>query len=318
MPLYFERFRQALAGWAAGVHRLASGATDAELSLAAQRLGRPLPPSLRDFWASWNGADLFHEDLHILGADEASIEEGRLVIAQSSAGDRYALAADGRVVQEEASTGLRWVAGSSLERWLEGEMARGAALYDREGEFREGAFAGEELAPEVELKLARRRARIDPEAARIRFDLAMALVGADRPGDAERELEVAVALDEGSGWAWFELGRLRLRRGEAGAAEAALAHAVAADPDADHSGFFAAWAARAAHAAGDEEAAARHRDTAQQRDPQLVARQLAAAEEALGAGDAREAAEQVELALAVAPRDMRALDLSRRLRGRRR
>jgi tetratricopeptide (TPR) repeat protein len=322
MSRYFERFREALAGYAEGVHRLGEPASEQAIARAAEELGRAVPEVHLDFLRSWDGVELFHEELVIHGTSilvernrgEAERAPADLLIAQSSAGDRYFIEGEtGRVIEHEGETGLAWAVGSSFARWLDAAMARGGAVYDREGEFREGVFAGDELAPEVALKLARRLTRIDPEASKAHYELGKALAEAGQTRPALRALEQAAALDEAAVWAWFDLGRLRLDDGDAAGAEAAFAHASAGDPEYEHTGYFAAWAARAALAAGDAAAAERHRAHALALDPAIVARQIAAAEHELEAGRRDRARELCELALAVAPRDMKALDLRTRI-----
>jgi len=129
--------------------------------------------------------------------------------------------------------------------------------------------------------------------------------------EAYRELERAVELDASAAWPWFELGKLRFAAGDRTGAAEALAHAAEAEPEHEHAGFFAAWAARAA---GDAESAEKFRQLAAALDPGLVGRQIAAAEAELAAGRRAEALEQVELGLAVSPRDMQALELRRRIK----
>jgi tetratricopeptide (TPR) repeat protein len=298
---YFERFREELARYAEGVHRLGAPA-EAEAVAA-------FPDEYRDFLRSWNGADLFHEDVHIRAAAEAEREGDELVFAEDASGSTFAFAKDG-IVEYESDTGLRWREATTFERWLDHVMAQGALIYERDGEFREGAFAGEELAPPVELKLARKKVRLDPDAPKPRFDLGMVLLRAGHEREAQKELERAAELDPAAPWPWFELGKLRFGAGDVAGAAEALAHA--AEGEHEHAGFFAAWAARVAQAAGDARAQS-FREQAQRRDPGLVGRQIAAAQAELEAGRRAEALEQIELALAVSPRDMQALDLKRRL-----
>ena len=269
MTRYFERFREEIARYAEGVHRLGEPADPAALG--------ELPPEYADFLRSWDGADLFHEDVHIRSASEAEREGGEVVFAEDVSGSTFALGAGG-VIEYESDTGLRWRAASSLERWLDGVMAQGALLYERDGEFREGAFAGEELAPPVELKLARKRVKLDPEAPKPHFDLGMALLRDGDTRSACRELERATELDPEAAWPWFELGKLRFAEGDAAAAVDALAQAAQAEPSHEHAGFFAAWAARAAQTAGDRERAEEFRTLALARDPGLAGRQVAAAQ----------------------------------------
>ena len=302
MTCYFERFREELARYADGVHRLGAPADPAALA--------DLPADYADFLRSWDGADLFHEDVHIRSAAEAEREGGEVIFAEDGSGSTFALG-EGGVVEYESDTGLRWRTATSLERWLDGVMAQGALIYERDGEFREGAFAGEELAPAVELKLARKRVRLDPDAPKPRFDLGMVLVREGNQREAERELSCATELDPQAAWPWFELGKLRHAEGDVAGAMEALAQAATVEPEHEHAGFFAAWAARVTK---DPEQAAAFRAQALARDPGLPGRQVAAAQAELLAGRKAEALEQVELALAVAPRNTQALDLLRKLK----
>ncbi|HJZ89217.1 MAG TPA: SMI1/KNR4 family protein [Polyangia bacterium] len=323
---YFDRFREALQAYAEGVHRLGAPVEPVQLAAAQAQLGQPLPPTYRDFLASWDGVELFHDELRVWGAQACAAENLRaraqeqwppamILCGVNAGGDRFAIEAGGAnaVVHEfESETGLRWVAASCFARWLERVMAEGSLIYDREGEFKSGRFEGEGLSAPLRLKRARRAAKIDPDASKVRYELGKALADAGEPAAAERELARAVELDPGAIWAWFDLGRLRLSERDFSGAEAAFVRATAADPEFEHAGYFAAWAARAALARHDADAAAAHRARALALDPALPARQVLAAQHELAAGARREALELVELALAVSPRDMQALELKRR------
>jgi hypothetical protein len=81
-----------------------------------------------------------------------------------------------------------------------------------------------------------------------------------------------------------------------------------------HGGYFLAWAARAAQAAGDDRARAEHAARARAQTPDVAAEQLAAARHRLEQGQPAEARDLCELALAVAPRDVAALALAAELK----
>jgi Tfp pilus assembly protein PilF len=305
---YFERFRTAAARFAEGVHWLGAPASETAIGARERALGRSLPEEYRQFLRSWEGARLFHDDLVLFTLDGCATDGELVWIAESAAGDRYAIER-ARVVEQEEETGLRWIAASGFERWLDLVMAKGEAIYDRDGEFKEGAFVGDELAPRVALAVARRQVRLDPEAPKPRYELGMALVRLGEAGAAERELERATELDAAAAWAWFDLGRLRWRRGEARPAALAFARAADGRGGEVHGGYFLAWAARAAQGAGDDRARAEHAARARALKPDVAAEQLAAARHRLQKGQSAEARELCELALAVAPRDLSALAL---------
>jgi tetratricopeptide (TPR) repeat protein len=318
---YHERFRAALASYAEGVHCLNAPAAPARIRELEAALGRALPQGYRDFLLSWDGAELFHEDVIVFGCDGCLAENreraAAFTVARDAADSRFAIAPAGPVVELEAETGLRWQVASEFARWLDLVMARGGMLYDREGEFREGAFVGDEVAPEVERKWLRRALRLDPKSAKLRYQLGKSLADGGDARAAEAAIAEATRLDPGAAWAWFDLSRLLLVRGECAAAEAGFVAAATADPEFEQAGYFYAWAARAALLRRDEVSATGHREQALKRDPALPAEQVAAAEHELAAGRGAEALELCELALALAPRDLAALALKRRAATRR-
>src|SRR5689334_3116602 len=124
--LYFERFREALAAHAEGVHRLADPAPPLRVAALSARLRGPLSPAHHDFLLSWDGAELFHEDLRVFSCDRCAEENLRaradegfspalILAAESAGGDRYALDSAGAVFEFEADSGLRWLAGSRFD-----------------------------------------------------------------------------------------------------------------------------------------------------------------------------------------------------------
>jgi tetratricopeptide (TPR) repeat protein len=304
--MFFERFRAEVARYAEGVHRLGEPAPAAAVA--------GLPDELASFLRSWNGAELFIDAVELFAAEAVRREDG-LVVFGRAGDDALALDAGGRVVRVEEDTGEALVEGTSFARWLEGYVVAEGTLYDREGEFKEGLFdeSGEELAPAAAERRERRALKVDPDAPAPAWRLARALDRLGQAGKAARVLGELVARAPAFGWAWFDLGRLRRAAGDLGGAEEAFARAAAADPGYEHAGYFAAHAARAAAARGDEAARATHAARALAADPDLARAQRQAAEGLLGEGRRAEALEAAEVAAALAPRDVAVADLVRRV-----
>src|SRR5262249_9911194 len=161
----------------AGLIRSELPATVAEIETAERALGRRLPADLTDFLASWNGVDLFHETVVVLGVGAQNTTSGRkdapanlvqanaditstvettgglwratdviFALSGADADDRFVLAepegASGqnwRVFRVRPGSEERWLAGSDLRSWLNAVIAHEALLYDAEGEFVEAA-----------------------------------------------------------------------------------------------------------------------------------------------------------------------------------
>jgi tetratricopeptide (TPR) repeat protein len=305
---FFERFRAEVARYADGVHRLGAPAPAAAVA--------GLPDELASFLRSWNGAELFVDAVELFPADGV-VRDGDLAVFGRAGDDRLALDGAGRVVRVEEDTGEALIEGTSFARWLEAYVVAEATLYDREGEFRDGVFddSGEEIAPAVVEKRERRALKLDPGAPAPSWRLARALDRLGQGAKAARVLDELVARAPAFGWAWFDLGRLRRVAGDLAAAEQAFARAAAADPGYEHAGYFAAHAARAAAARGDDGARAGHAARALTLDPELARRQRQAAEELVDEGRRAEALEAAEVAAALTPRDVTVADLVRRCRG---
>jgi hypothetical protein len=122
---FFDRFREEVAGYAEGVHRLGDPAPGAALA-------RVEDDELRDFLASWNGAMLFIDAYTIFAAEELQpdAESGTLWFGETSLGDRLGLAPPdgGRVVRLEEDTGERLVEASSFARWLDATIVADGVL----------------------------------------------------------------------------------------------------------------------------------------------------------------------------------------------
>ncbi|MCB2186001.1 MAG: tetratricopeptide repeat protein [Deltaproteobacteria bacterium] len=123
--------------------------------------------------------------------------------------------------------------------WEAGDLAGAGELARRVAERepgRAGAWllAGLVLARagrhELALPLLAQAARLEPEAAEHRVELAWSLGAAGHPAEAEEHLARAVELDPGLARAWRLLGLVRHRRGDWAGAEAALTRAVTLAP----------------------------------------------------------------------------------------
>jgi hypothetical protein len=272
-----------------------------------------LPDELAAFLRSWNGVTLFIDALTIHPADALERDGERLYFGVTATGDRLALDG-GAVLKVEEDTGEALCEGTGFARWIEGYIAAEGTLYDREGEFKEDLFddSGEELAAAAAERRERRALKVDPDAPAPAWRLAHALHRLGQERKARELLSALTARVPGFAWAWFDLGKLERGAGDLAAAERAFGAAAAADPAYEHAGYFAAHAARAAAARGDEPARARHAQAALASDPELLRTQRDAAARLLEEERADEALEASEVAAALAPRDLAVLDLVRR------
>jgi hypothetical protein len=302
-----QRLRSVLEGYAEGVHQLGE---------PAAALDADLPAGLVAVYREFDGADLFHEAL-ILYPTPSWKRDGEHVMVGEMGGDAlWVELASGAVWRVEEDTGEWLCEGTQLDRWLWGWVEAEAVLYDREGEFRAGVIGPHgDLNAGTAIEHERRLLRRDRSAASPRWRLARALARAGNIEAARRELEQVVEEHPRFGWAWYDLARLSEALGElAGAREEALA-AADADPHYEHAGFFLGWAARLAVLAGDEPARAELAARARSADSTLGQRQLDGARASLEAGEIEAARELVQVALAIEPRDLAALDLKRRIDG---
>jgi tetratricopeptide (TPR) repeat protein len=309
---FFDRFREEVAGYAEGVHRLGEPAP-------AEALADVPDVELRDFLASWDGAELFIDAYTIRPAAALEREGDTLWFGETSLGDSLGLelAHGGRIVKLEEDTGEVLVEGSSFARWLEATVVADGVLYDREGEWLEDVFDDErdELAPAASSKREKKALKIDPAAPAPAWRLARAQ---ERSGDAaaaRATLEGLVVREAAFAWAWFDLGRLRRNDGDLAAAETAFSSAAEAGArqESELAGWFAAHAARVAADRRDEPARAAHAARALALDPEVARAQRRAAQARVDEGELDEARELLSLASALLPRDLEVAELSRRL-----
>jgi tetratricopeptide (TPR) repeat protein len=231
-------------------------------------------------------------------------------------GDALAVDERGAVFRLEKGTGEWLEEGRRFDRWLLGVVEAELLLYDSDGEFRDDGFdddSGEIAAPMRE-RMERRVLKRDRGAPAPRWRLARALVEQGKVAEGRAELEEVVAAAPGFAWAWYELAQISESLGEPEAAMDELLAAAEARPGYEHAGFFWAQAARIAATTGAEAARAEHAGRALAADPDLIRAQRDGAEATLEAGDPEAALRLIETALALAPRDLAALELRARIR----
>ena len=297
------RLRAALDKYADGVHRLRE---------PASALDADLPAAVTAVYRLFDGADLFHEALILYPNASWTRDGGRMQVGEMGTDALWVDMATGAVWRMEEDTGEWLCEGTQFDRWLWGWVEAEAVLYDHEGEFRAGVIGPQgDLNEGTAIEHERRLLRRDRSAASPRWRLARALARAGNIEAARHELELVVEEHPRFGWAWYDLSRLSEALGElAGAREEALA-AAEADPHYEHAGFFLGWAARLAVLAGDEPARAELAARARAADAALGQRQLDGARASLEAGEIDAARELVQVALAIEPRDLGALDLKK-------
>jgi hypothetical protein len=328
--LFFDNLRTDESRLPAGLLRLGSPASPEALAAAERRLGRPLPHAYAEFLRSFDGADLFHEELIVFGTDKVALADqgagdasplasghhDELIIAEVASGDLYTLELeapethdDPRVFRVGADADERWLAGSSFPHWMAAIIAHDALLYDAEGEFLADAFEpeGEELTPTFALRQAERALRKDPGSAVYHHERGVALRRAGRLDPAREAFGAAAAIDPTNPWPWFDLGRADQALGRF--AQAAAAFECAAEAaDGAEGARFSAWAARAFHLAGERTTADRLRAAALARNPGLL-ESLRAAAAAANADDDPDGARDAEELAAL----LGGVPLSRRL-----
>jgi hypothetical protein len=315
-----DRLVAAVGEAASGLHWLGPG---------AKVLDASWPAAMSEVYRRFDGASLFLDTVVLVPATQVEEErregagltedERRSIFygVGEIEGDALYVDEDGRVWRVEEDTGEWLLEGSRLDRWLLGVFEAQGMLYDREGEFSDAAFDEEgDLAADMSERMNRRLLKRDREAAAPRWRLARAMVQQGKLAEAREQLEAVVAAQPAFAWAWFDLGRISEKLGELPGALDEMEAAAQARPGYEHAGYFWAQAARLAHAAGDEARRAACAREALAQAPDLVARQRDGARESLEEDELEAARELAETAVALAPRDLMALDLLARVQAR--
>jgi hypothetical protein len=303
-----DRLAAALDASPLGLHDLGEPSADVPLDW---------PVGMGDVYFAFNGARLFNEELIVMPmAEIVTTGDGaarRWRVAELG-GEPIDVDRKGRVWRTDPQTGDEIVDGTSFEKWLRGAVDALAELFDGDGEFAEAAFDRDgELTAVMRRAQARAQTKRDAKAPGPRWRLARELAASGEIEAARRELERVVEVAPELAWAWLDLARLSETAGELdGAYDEALAAAEAAAGH-DQVAYFWAQVARLASKRNNEADRALAAARAVAADPQLVAAQLAGAERNLADGDLLSARGLVELARAVAPRDLAAIDLGRRI-----
>ncbi len=234
---FFDRFRTAIGRLPSGLIRTGPPAPAEALAQAEASLGRPLPEIYASFLRSFDGADLFHENVLVAGVGPGAPRQlvelpqtfpNELVFAEALSGELFALDARGRVLRRDVGADERALAGSSFERWLDATVAREQVLYGPDGEYLPDLTdpSGTELLPQVALRQAERALRADPGAADAEHARGSALLRLGKPETAVEAFRRAAELDVESPWPAFESRASRsdgrAARGSAGGLSARL------------------------------------------------------------------------------------------------
>ena len=308
---FFDRFRTAIARLPSGLIRTGPPAPAEALAQAEASLGRQLPEAYASFLRSFDGADLFHENILVAGVGPGAPRQlvelpqtfpDELVFAEALSGELFALDAHGRVLRRDVGADERALAGSTFERWLDATVAREQVLYGPDGEYLPDLTdpSGTELLPQVALRQAERALRADPGAADAEHARGSALLRLGRPETAVEAFRRAAELDVESPWPAFDLGRAALTVGQPEEALAAFRRAADLETGVGRARLLA-WAARAAAAANDGTAAATLRDEAKKGDPELVDHLRRAARAAVEDEDPEATAEATALLEIIEP-----------------
>jgi tetratricopeptide (TPR) repeat protein len=286
-----------------------------DLDAAAEHLPTGLPAPLIELYARCDGARLYIDSLVIRPSHEVTLENARWRFAELD-GDAIAIDHRGRIWRTDESIEDEVCEGTRLDRWLAGQLAALALVYDHDGEYADDVFDEDgEILPIVREKQLRAQLKRDAGAPGPRWRLAHALLAQGALEDARNELEQVVADDPAFVWAWLDLARVSERLGEARGAidEARMAAEAAEGVQHPQAGYFWAQVARLALRVTDELVRAQAATKASLLAPDLKRAQLAGARESLAAGDTDSAKGLVELLRAVWPRDLEVLELARKL-----
>ena len=265
------------------------------------------PQPCKDVYTELDGASLYAETLELAAAAEVVADGDRWKFGRWD-GDDLWFDRRGQVWRFDPGLEAAVLDGTGLDRWLAGAIDAVALLFDGEGEYFDAAFDEDgELAVETQERMARAQLRRDPKAPAPRWRLAQVLAGHDQVAAARDELEQVVAYAPAFPWAWLDLARLSESLGGLeGARDEAMAAAEAA-AGGDFAGYFWAQAARLCARAGDEPGRVRAAAAAVKASPDLVRDHVTGARAQLVEGDLDSVRGLLDLARAVAPRDLEVL-----------
>jgi tetratricopeptide (TPR) repeat protein len=291
-----------------------------ELRDPAYLFDSELPESLAEVYRSFDGGELFHGALVLypsasLRREDRSGSEARsrrFHVGEIESDDLF-VDDRGRLWRRQQDAELELIEATGLDRWLSGHLDAEALLYERDGEFRDGAFTDTgEIEPAVEIRRERLRLKRDPKAPGPRFRLARLLLERGELEEARACFEEVVAEMPELARGWLHLARISEALGDLEAAlEELRAGAEAADSDLEP--LLWANAARVAAALGDESGRGELARKALAAAPALVDQLVRGAEGELEDGRREEAVHLVALARAIAPRNLAVIDIARRL-----
>lgn len=286
-----------------------------DLAPPAVELPKGLPEPLIELYARCDGGRIFVDTLELVPSHDVTFDSGRWQFATSD-GEPVSLDGHGRLWRREESIEDEVCEGTSIDRWLGGELDALALIFDRDGEYADDVFDEDgDLLPKVREQQLRAKLKRDGRAPAPRWRLALTLLEQGAAEDARRELEQVVSDDPAFAWAWLDLARVSEKIGDiAGAMEEARMAAEAAER-AQHAqaGYFWSQVARLAVRAPDEMTRAQAATKASLLAPDLKRSQIEGARERLAAGDTASAKGLVEILRAVWPRDLEVLDLAKQL-----
>ena len=286
-----------------------------DLAPPAVELPGGLPEPLVELYARCDGGRLFVDTLELVASHDVTFDNGRWHFANSEA-EAVTIDGRGRIWRREESIEDEVCEGTSIERWLGGELDALALVFDSDGEFADDVFDEDgDVLPSIREQQLRAKLRRDVKAPAPRWRLALALLEQGAAEDARSELEQVVSDDPVFAWAWLDLARVSEKIGEVGGAmdEARMAAEAAEAAQHPQAGYFWSQVARLAVRATDEMTRAQAATKASLLAPDLKRSQIEGARERLAAGDTESAKGLIEILRAVWPRDLEVLDLARQL-----
>ncbi len=286
-----------------------------DLAVPAVTLPNGLPEPLIELYARCDGGRIFVDTLEIVPSQDVTFDNGRWQFATSE-GETLSIDGRGRIWRREESIEDEVCEGTSIDKWLGGELDALALIFDGDGEYADDVFDEDgDLLPKIREEQLRAKLKRDVKAPAPRWRLALTLLEQGADEDARSELEQVVSDDPVFAWAWLDLARVSEKIGEVRGAvdEARMAAEAAEGVQHPQAGYFWSQVARLAVRATDDMTRAQAATKASLLSPELKKSQIEGARERLAAGDADSAKGLIELLRAVWPRDLEVLDLAKQL-----